>query len=72
MHCDVKPHNMLVTPDHRLKVTDFGISRALASLNPGERTDVVWGSPQYYSPEQASGHAPQPGLRRLLSGRRGL
>src|SRR5512135_2164972 len=60
VHCDVKPHNMLVTPDNRLKVTDFGIARAMATLNPGERTDVVWGSPQYYSPEQATGHAPSP------------
>jgi serine/threonine-protein kinase len=60
VHCDVKPHNMLVTPDKRLKVTDFGIARALATLSPTERTDVVWGSPQYYAPEQASGHAPSP------------
>jgi serine/threonine protein kinase len=60
VHCDVKPHNMLVTPDSRLKVTDFGIARAMATLNPGERTDIVWGSPQYYSPEQASGHVPSP------------
>ena len=60
VHCDVKPHNMLVTPDKRLKVTDFGIARALATLSPNERTDVVWGSPQYYAPEQASGHAPSP------------
>jgi serine/threonine protein kinase len=60
VHCDVKPHNMLVTPDNRLKVTDFGIARALATITPGERTDVVWGSPQYFSPEQAAGHAPSP------------
>jgi serine/threonine-protein kinase len=60
VHCDVKPHNMLVTPDNRLKVTDFGIARALATLSPTERNDVVWGSPQYYSPEQAAGHAPSP------------
>ncbi len=60
VHCDVKPHNMLVTPDNRLKVTDFGIARAMATLNPGERMDVVWGSPQYYSPEQAAGHVPSP------------
>jgi serine/threonine-protein kinase len=60
VHCDVKPHNMLVTPDGRLKVTDFGIARALATLDPSERSDVVWGSPQYYSPEQAAGHPPSP------------
>jgi serine/threonine-protein kinase len=60
VHCDVKPHNMLVSPDGRLKVTDFGIARALATMMPGERTDVVWGSPLYFSPEQAQGEAPSP------------
>ncbi|NOT06154.1 MAG: serine/threonine protein kinase [Anaerolineales bacterium] len=60
VHCDVKPHNMLVSPDGRLKVTDFGIARALATMTPGERTDVVWGSPLYFSPEQAQGEAPSP------------
>ena len=60
VHCDVKPHNMLVTPDQRLKVTDFGIARALATIKPGEKSDVVWGSPQYFSPEQAAGEAPSP------------
>jgi len=60
VHCDVKPQNMLVTPDRRLKVTDFGIARALASIHPEERSEVVWGSPQYFSPEQAAGNAPSP------------
>src|SRR5215216_2018220 len=60
VHCDVKPHNMIVTPDARLKVTDFGIARALSSIMPDERADVVWGSPQYFSPEQATGEAPSP------------
>ncbi len=60
VHCDVKPHNIIVTPDKRIKVTDFGIARALATIVPGERTDVVWGSPQYFSPEQAQGEAPSP------------
>ncbi|GAB4457079.1 MAG: hypothetical protein Kow0070_08440 [Anaerolineales bacterium] len=60
VHCDVKPHNMIVTPDGRLKVTDFGIARALSTIQPDERADVVWGSPQYFSPEQAAGEAPSP------------
>jgi serine/threonine protein kinase len=60
VHCDVKPQNMLVTPDQRLKVTDFGIARALASIHPEEQSEVVWGSPQYFAPEQASGGAPSP------------
>ncbi len=60
VHCDVKPQNMLVTPDGRLKVTDFGIARALATIHPEEQSDIVWGSPQYFSPEQAAGLAPSP------------
>jgi serine/threonine-protein kinase len=60
VHCDVKPHNMLVSPDARLKVTDFGIARALATITPGERTDIVWGSPLYFAPEQARGEVPTP------------
>lgn len=60
VHCDIKPHNMLVTKDNRLKVTDFGIARALESIRPGEKHDVVWGSPLYFSPEQAAGESPTP------------
>ncbi|GAP10694.1 serine/threonine protein kinase [Bellilinea caldifistulae] len=60
IHCDVKPHNILVTPDQRIKVTDFGIARAMASIHPEEKSDVVWGSPLYFSPEQAAGEPPSP------------
>ncbi|MBN1231629.1 MAG: serine/threonine protein kinase [Anaerolineales bacterium] len=60
VHCDVKPHNFLVTEDLKLKVTDFGIARAMASINRDEESDIVWGSPQYFSPEQAGGYPPSP------------
>ncbi|MFU8826029.1 MAG: protein kinase domain-containing protein [Brevefilum sp.] len=60
VHCDIKSHNMLVSTDFRLKVTDFGIARALATIHPEEHSDVVWGSPHYFSPEQAGGGAPSP------------
>lgn len=60
VHCDVKPQNMMITGEDRLKITDFGLSRALSSINPSEKLEVVWGSPQYLSPEQASGLAPSP------------
>jgi len=60
VHCDIKPQNMLVTPDRRLKVTDFGIARALATISEDEQNEIVWGSPQYFSPEQAAGTAPSP------------
>ena len=60
VHCDIKPQNLLVTPDQRLKVVDFGIARALVSIRPDEKADIVWGSPHYFSPEQAAGIAPSP------------
>jgi serine/threonine protein kinase len=60
VHCDVKPHNILITPDQRVKVTDFGIARALVSINPDEQSEIVWGSPQYFAPEQAAGKPPSP------------
>ena len=60
VHCDVKPHNLLVMPDQRLKVTDFGIARAIAGIHPDEHHETVWGSPLYFSPEQAGGQAPSP------------
>jgi serine/threonine-protein kinase len=60
VHCDIKPHNILITPDKRVKVTDFGIARVLATIHPEEKAEIVWGSPQYFSPEQAAGLAPSP------------
>ena len=60
VHCDIKPHNLLITPDRQLKVADFGIARALASITPDEKSEVIWGSPQYFSPEQAAGKSPSP------------
>jgi serine/threonine protein kinase len=60
VHCDVKPQNIIITPDQRVKVADFGIARALASIQADEQSSIVWGSPQYLSPEQASGKAPLP------------
>ena len=51
VHRDIKPHNVLVDSDGRLKVTDFGIARAGAS----EMTEAgsIVGTAQYLSPEQA-------------------
>lgn len=60
VHCDIKPQNLLVTPEKKVRVVDFGIARALATISPDEKTDVVWGSPKYFSPEQASGNPPLP------------
>lgn len=60
VHCDLKPQNVLVTHDGRAKITDFGIARALASIQSDEHSEVVWGSPQYIAPEQSAGGPPSP------------
>src|SRR5215210_1329285 len=53
VHRDIKPHNVLVDTDGRLKVTDFGIARAGASQMT-EAGSII-GTAQYLSPEQARG-----------------
>lgn len=60
VHCDVKPQNMLVTSDSRVKVADFGIARAVSNATQQQIVSQVWGTPQYFSPEQASGEAATP------------
>ncbi len=62
VHADVKPQNVLVTEQDHVKVTDFGIAQALTSTKPRERERqrIVWGSPHYFSPEQAQGEPPTP------------
>jgi len=60
VHADVKPQNVLVTNDDKVKVTDFGIAQALTATKPRERQRVVWGSPHYFAPEQAQGEPPTP------------
>ncbi|PZG05036.1 serine/threonine-protein kinase, partial [Nonomuraea aridisoli] len=59
IHRDIKPGNLLVTPDGVIKVTDFGIARALEAA-PVTQTGTVLGTAQYVSPEQAQGFALTP------------
>jgi serine/threonine-protein kinase len=59
VHRDVKPANLLITPQRKVKVTDFGIARAQASTGI-TGTGQVMGTPQYLSPEQARGEKATP------------
>jgi serine/threonine-protein kinase len=56
VHRDVKPGNVLITNDGIVKVTDFGIARAMNTEESLTQTGAVMGTAAYFSPEQAEGH----------------
>ncbi len=57
VHRDIKPHNILITTDGKIKVTDFGIAK---QVSEGDDTGVIVGSVHYLSPEQARGENTTP------------
>jgi hypothetical protein len=59
VHRDIKPGNLLITPEGRVKITDFGIAR-IADQVPLTATGQVMGTVQYLAPEQASGQTATP------------
>jgi len=59
VHRDVKPGNILITPTGQVKITDFGIAKAVDAA-PVTQTGMVMGTAQYIAPEQALGHEATP------------
>ena len=55
IHRDVKPHNVMITPNGTAKITDFGIAKAVNAATIVDNTEGIIGSVHYFSPEQARG-----------------
>ena len=54
VHGDIKPSNIMVLGDNRVKIADFGIARIITS-EPKEEDEAVFGTPSFMSPEQIQG-----------------
>lgn len=62
IHCDLKPGNLLVTPQGHLYLTDFGISQSIRAEGDWRRSErgTLWGTPRYSPPEAWRGEKPDP------------
>ena len=71
VHRDVKPGNVLIADDGRVKLTDFGVSRAVDDVQL-TRTGLIAGTPAFLSPEVARGQEPTAGVGRVRARRHAL
>lgn len=58
VHRDIKPGNIMVSPEGRATLMDFGIVKAPVGGEALTRTGIVFGTPEYMAPEQAQGETP--------------
>ena len=58
LHRDVKPSNVMIAPDGRVALTDFGIATSIDGESGDTTSGVIVGSPAYMSPERARGESP--------------
>jgi serine/threonine protein kinase/tetratricopeptide (TPR) repeat protein len=58
VHCDVSPHNVMLSDEGFIKILDFGVARASFAVTPEERR--LRGKPRYMAPEQTRGEVPGP------------
>lgn len=55
IHRDIKPSNIMETPEGEIFLTDFGLAKMMEDVDAAFSQDVMVGTPQYISPEQAKG-----------------
>ena len=58
IHCDIKPSNLLLAPDGRIKIADFGLAQAIHRTSAVVLDGMIGGTPAYMAPEHAEGARP--------------